>query len=303
MRLAFYGNFNHQNETLDFSNTNIRADRFQQYKLEYTLNVNTSSITIGGSFLAGNHHASFIVNNGSLFTDTNGIRLDANYDISVFVTDTSSFDPFARNGNGLALDLSADFTMKDYKVNIYLQNAGFIMWNSKSINLVTDTNFSFSSVEVTDIMSFNDSLLNDYNIIDDLKTQNKSIKTYIPADFGFSVIRPISLEYFENISAGFNAKWQPYSDNSPLNFAKLAQGIRESNYAPLYWASAASKLKYFNALTTLSHGGYSNDFNLGLALSKGKKNKLVIGTQHLEDILSGDKGKSVSIYFNLLFQF
>ena len=28
MKLGFYGNFNYQNETLDFSNTNIRIDRF-----------------------------------------------------------------------------------------------------------------------------------------------------------------------------------------------------------------------------------------------------------------------------------
>ena len=63
-----------------------------------------------------------------------------------------------------------------------------------------------------------------------------------------------------------------------------------------------SKLKYFNTLPTLSYGGYSNDFNLGLAFSKGEKNKLTIGTQHLEDVFAGDKAKSVSIYFNLLFQ-
>jgi hypothetical protein len=116
-------------------------------------------------------------------------------------------------------------------------------------------------------------------------------------------MRPSSLEYFETISAGFNAKWQPYYDNSPLSFAKLGQGIRESNYAPLYWVSAISKLKYFNALPTLSYGGYSNDFNLGLALSKGEKNKLTIGTQHLEDVFAGDKAKSVSVYFNIKLQF
>ena len=116
-------------------------------------------------------------------------------------------------------------------------------------------------------------------------------------------MRPSLLEYFENFSAGFNAKWQPYYDNSPLSLAKLGQGIKESNYAPLYWLSAVNKLKYFNTLLTLSYGGYSNDFNLGLALSKGEKNKLTIGTQHLEDVFAGDKAKSVSIYFNLLFKF
>jgi hypothetical protein len=303
MKLGFYGNFNYQNETLDFSNTNIRIDRFQQYKLDYTIQSNNTNITIGASFLAGNHHASFIVNDGSLFTDTNGIRLDVAYDMHAFVTDTSSLDPFARNGNGIALDLAADFIIRNHKINLYLQDGGFIMWNTKSITLATDSNFSFSGVKIDDIMSFNDSLLEDYNSIDEIKTSNKSIKTYIPANFGFSVMRPSTSEYFETISVGLNVKWQPYYDNSPLSFSKIGQGIKESNYAPLYWVSAVSELKYFDALPTLSYGGYSNDFNIGLALSKGKRNKFTVGTQHLEGVFSGDKSKEVSVYFNFLLQF
>ena len=303
MKLGFYGNFNYQNETLDFSNTNIRIDRFQQYKIDYTFNYNTTRITIEASFLAGNYHASFIVNNGTLFTDTNGITLDVAYDIHAFVTDTSSLDPFARNGNGLALDLSTDFIIRNHKINLYLQDAGFIMWNRKSTAHITDSNFSFSGVVITDIMTFNDSLLDEHNSVDELKTENKSVKTYIPANFGFSAMRPSSSEYFETISAGVNVKWQPYYDNSPLSFSKIGQGIRESNYAPLYWASAVSKLKYFDALPTLSYGGYSNDFNIGLALSKGKRNRFTIGTQHLEDLLSAEKAKSMSVYFNFFLQF
>ena len=303
MKLGFYGNFNYQNEILDFSNTNIRIDRFQQYKIDYTFDYKKTRITVGGSFLAGNHHSSFIVNNGSLFTDNNGIRLDVNYDIHAFVTDTSSLDPFARNGNGLALDLSTEFILKNYKINIYLQDAGFIMWNRKSTILITDSSFSFSGVAITDIMSFNDSLLDEYNSVEELKTENKSVKTYIPANLGFSATRQSISEYFETISIGVNAKWQPYYDNSPLTFAKIGQGIRESNYAPLYWVSAVSQLKYFDALPTFCYGGYSNDLNIGLALSKGKKNRLTIGTQHLEDLFSGDKAKSMSVYFNFLLQF
>ena len=303
MKLGFYGNFNYQNETLDFSNTNIRIDRFQQYKIDYTFNYNSTRIIVGASFLAGNHHASFIVNNGSLFTDTNGIKLDVDYDMHAFVTDTSSLDPFARNGNGIALDLAADFIIRNHKINLYLQDAGFIMWNTNSITLATDSNFSFSGVKIDDIMSFNDSLLDEHNSVNELKTENKSVKTYIPANFGFSAIRPSTSEYFETISVGLIVKWQPYYDNSPLSFSKIGQGIRESNYAPLYWASAVSKLKYFDALPTLSYGGYSNDFNIGLALSKGKRNRFTIGTQHLEDLLAGDKAKSMSVYFNIKLQF
>ena len=51
-------------------------------------------------------------------------------------------------------------------------------------------------------------------------------------------------------SAGFNAKWQPYSDNSPLSLGKIGQGIRESNYAPLYWVSAISKLGLLKSISS-----------------------------------------------------
>jgi hypothetical protein len=152
-------------------------------------------------------------------------------------------------------------------------------------------------------MSFNDSLLDEYNSIDELRTENKSVKTYIPAKFGFSAMRLSTSEYFETISVGINLKWQPYYDNSPLSFSKIGQGISESNYAPLYWASAVSKLKYFDAQPTLSYGGYSNDFDIGLALSKGKTNRFTVGTQHLEDLLAREKAKSMSVYFNFLIQF
>lgn len=303
MRLVFYGNFNYQNETLNFSNTNIRIDRFQQYKIDYTLNYNSTRIIVGASFLAGNHHSTFIVNNGSLFTDNDGIRLDLDYDLQAFITDTSSLDPFVRNGNGLALDISTEFMLENHKIKIYLQDAGFIMWNSKSTILITDSNFSFTGLAISDVMSFNDSLINEYNSVDELKTENKSVKTYIPANFGFSAMRPSTSEYFETISVGVNVKWQPYYDNSTLSFHKIKQGLRESNYAPLYWVSAESKLKYFTALPTLHYGGYNNNFNFGLALSKGKRNRFTIGTQHLDELLTGDKAKSISVYLNILLQF
>ena len=35
IKLVLKGNYDYQNETLNFSNSNIRADRYQQYKLTY----------------------------------------------------------------------------------------------------------------------------------------------------------------------------------------------------------------------------------------------------------------------------
>ena len=99
-------------------------------------------------------------------------------------------------------------------------------------------------------------------------------------------------------------RWQPYLDNTPLSFKKIGQGFKESNFIPLYYIQSVYTAKYCDVIPTLSHGGYSSNTNLGLALSKGKKNNFMIGTHHLEDILKKrSKAKAVSVYFNIKLQF
>ena len=39
LKLILYGNFNYQGDTLDFSNTSIRINRYQQYKFGYNFNI------------------------------------------------------------------------------------------------------------------------------------------------------------------------------------------------------------------------------------------------------------------------
>ena len=300
LRFGLEGNYNYQNQTLDFSNTNIRIDRFQQYKLFYTKNFKYLNMSTALSYLNGNHHLSYIIDKGSIFTSSYGTALDINYDMQVFVTDTADFSVFTSNGNGLAIDFNTNFTLQDYDITLYITDLGFIMWDTKSITLATDSNFNFQGIEIEDVLSFNDSVLEANNIQDDiLQTKNSSFKSYIPAHFGISVMHPITYKNIKSVSGGINVKWQPYHDNKPLSLAKIGQGISESNYAPLYWISARSTLTYFDLLSTLSYGGYSADTNIGLAISKGEKYKFILGTQHLEDLLNGDKAQAVSVYFNI----
>ena len=98
-------------------------------------------------------------------------------------------------------------------------------------------------------------------------------------------------------------KWQPYLDNTPLSFAKIGQGFKESNFATLYYIQSVFNSKYCDVIPTLSHGGYSADTNLGLALSRGKKHNFTVGTHHLEDVVNKKKAKAVSVYFNIKLQF
>jgi hypothetical protein len=304
LRIGFEGNYNYQDDTLFFNNTNIRADRFQQYKLSYGTAINKVSIQGAISYLAGNHHLCYILEKGSWYTSPFGTSLAIEYDMNAFVTDTSNFSAFANNGNGLAIDFSTNFSIKEYDIHLSITDLGFIMWNPSSINLATDSNFNFQGIEVEDIFSFNDSVLEANNIKDDvLRTNNTSFKSYIPATVHVAVSGKTEHKYFKTYTAGIVAKWQPYMDNEPLSSAKIEQGFQQSNFSPMYYLQSAVKTQHMNLIPNLSYGGYSHDFNVGLAVSKGEKHKFILGTQHLEDLLNGDKATAVSVYLKIKLNF
>jgi len=306
LRIGFEGNYNYQEEILNFDNTSIRADRFQQYKFSYGTEIKGNKIYSSISYLKGNHHLSYIIETGSLYTAPFGTYLNIAYEMNAFITDTSksNLTPFANNGNGIALGFSADFSIKDYDVHLSMSDLGFIMWNPSSITLATDSSFNFQGIEVEDIFNFNDSLLEANNIKDDvLKTNTTSFKSYIPATLNVSISGKTKHPIFKTYIAGIVARWQPYQDNMALSIEKIEQGFKQSNYMPLYYIKSEVHAKYFTLLPSISYGGYTEDTNVGLALSKGKKNRFVLGTQHLEDLINGDNATAVSIYLNMIIQF
>jgi len=304
LRIGLEGNFHHQDKTLNFSETNIRADRFQQYTFTYGISTKQVKANTSISYLSGNHHLSYIIEKGSVYTAPFGSSLNINYDMNAFITDTSSLSPFKHNGNGLAIGLSTEFKFQEYTIHFSFSDLGFIMWDPNSITLSNDSSFSFSGIEVEDIFTFNDSLLGVSNINNDVfKTRNESFKSYIPATFHFKFSGYKNYKKLEKYTLGIQGKWQPYLDNTPLSFKKIAQGLKESNFIPLYYIQSNYKGKYFDITPTLSHGGYSSNTNLGLELSKGEKNNFTIGTHHLNNVFISKNAKSLSIYINIKLQF
>ncbi len=304
LRLAFEGNFHHQDKTLDFGGTTIRIDRFQQYTFNYERTNKYVNVSTSVSYLLGNHHLSYIIEKGSLYTSPYGTLLDIDYDMSAFVTDTSSISPIGHNGNGIALGLSAEFQFKKHTISFSFSDLGFIMWDPSSIILTSDSNFRFSPIEIEDIFILNDSLLEINNENDNILNSNKAaFKSYIPANFHFKVSGSGDYKYLKNYILGIKGKWQPFLDNTPLSSKKLGQGFKESNFKTLYYIQSTYSTTYCDIITNLSDGGYSSDTNLGLALSKGKKYNLTIGTHHLEDILNSKNVKAFSLYFNIKLKF
>ena len=304
LRLAFEGNFYYQDKTLDFGGTNIRADRFQQYTLSYATSFKQVKVSTSISYLSGNHHLSYIIEKGSLYTAPFGTSLDIAYDINAFVSDTASLNPFENNGNGLSFGLSTEFQFKEHTIHLSFSDLGFIMWDPTSITLAADSNFAFSGIEIDDFYSFNDSLIDVNNSTEDFPSSQKGkFKSYIPATFHFKVSGNSDYKYLKNYTFGIQGKWQPYLDNTPLSIEKIGQGFKESNFKTLYYMHSVFSTKYCDVIPTLSYGGYSSDTNFGFALSKGKKHNFTIGTHHFEDVLKSSSAKAVSVYFNIKFQF
>ena len=300
IKILLNGNFNYQNESLNFSNSTLRADRYQQFKLTYGKKKEKSSFSTSVSYIKGNHHISYNISRGNLYTGSYGQYIDLEYDLNTFITDTSNFDYFAHNGNGLAFDIYSRINLKKYELEISLKDLGFIMWNSNSVILANDSNFNFQGIEIENIYDFNDSIINESNLIDNIKkSNNSSFKSYIPATFKISISGKTDKSYLNSFNLGMILKWQPYMDNTKLSFQKIQQGLEESNYKPLFFANTVIDNITYKVLPSISYGGYSENTNVGLAFSTGERISLLVGTYHIESIFKHHNTTELSFYVNL----
>ena len=300
LKLVLNGNFEYQNQTLNFHQTHIKAERYQKYNLQYELNLNQKSFLFGLSYLKGNHNINLNINEGSLYTAEYGEYIDVNYNINGFITDTSNISLFNNNGNGLAIDFALQFDYKDYKVNLYLEDWGFIQWNRNSIHIAADSTFTYNGLEIDNIYNFNDSILN--NSISDqdyIQNQKKPYRSNIATNIGFSVKENSTNKTFNYFIFGLNSKWQPYTYKRVNSFKIITDGFKQSNYKTLLYLASEINNKHFKLLPQISYGGYSENFNFELAVKIENKISLILGTKHLEDLLNNDNNKSFSLFINI----
>ncbi|MEE2931280.1 MAG: DUF5723 family protein [Bacteroidota bacterium] len=300
--LILKGNYYYEDDTLKFDNTSLKANRFQQIKFGYSRDIKSISIGTAISFLHGNHHYSYMLQKGHLYTGASGSLLDLNYDMQAFATDTSNLSFFLNNGYGFAFDINVKFKHDNWLVNIYLTDLGFIKWKKSSIIYSTDSNFVFNGIEVEDFINFNDSIIeNEVETFKNnlTKTENRQFKSYIPANFGISFYSKITNHIVKDITTGFNFRWQPYMDNLILSGEKITQGIKESNYFPYFYFTTTCDAKYIDIISQIAYGGFTENINLGLAMKIFKKNPIIIGTNHLETVFNYENNESVNIYLQM----
>ena len=301
LKLILNGNYEYQEELLSFNSSNLRVTRFQQYKIGYNLRFKKNQISLAISYLQGNHNINIVVNEGSLFTYTNGESLDLNYNINSFITDTSSYNFLNSNGNGLAIDFSSTINFNRSKINFYVDNLGYIKWNRKSINNSIDSTFNFNGITINNFNNLYDSIL-DYNdsYSINITDQNIKYKTYITADIGINFQQKVTLYNIKKIMFGINSKWQPLLDNKKLSFKKIRQGIIESNYKPKIYISTEIPYKNFSLLCNLNNGGYTKKTNLDLGIEINRKFTYIIGSKSINQILKTNAKQYFSLYLSII---
>ena len=303
LKLILYGNFNYQGDTLDFSNTSIRINRYQQYKFGYNFNIikDNTNYNIGTalSYLSGNHYMQLNIDEGNLYTHEMGTSLDINYDIKTMMTDTSNFSPFTNNGNGVSLDFSLHINKEDNIIGVHMRDLGFIKWKKNSIINNTDSSFSFSGIEIEDfnnVTTFNDSILDIT-----LSKKNNYFRSFIPAKITFSYNKILDHNILKNIWIATHTIWQPLYVEGGINTDLIYRGLKESVYDNSLEVISNLNIELINVNLGFRKSGITEKTNLILEISDNKE-ILKIGTFHLNEFFNKDRNSS-SLYFSLTARF
>lgn len=303
LKLILYGNFNYQGDTLDFSNTSIRINRYQQYKFGYNFNIikDKTNYNIGAalSYLSGNHYTQLNIDEGNLYTHEMGTSLDINYDIKTMMTDTSNFSPFTNNGNGVSLDFSLHINKEDNIIGVHMRDLGFIKWKKNSIINNTDSSFSFSGIEIEDfnnVTTFNDSILDIT-----LSKQNNYFRSFIPSKITFSYNKILDHNILKNIWIATHSQWQPFYVEGGINTDLIYRGFKESVYDNSLEVISNLNIELINVSLGFRKSGITEKTNLILEISDNKE-IIKIGTFHLNEFFNKDKNSS-SLYFSLTARF
>jgi len=275
-KFTFDGNKQFAGKAAEISNTNYNAFTYQQVNFGIvSKKVKNKKLAREGfvvSLIKAQSHEAITVPRGTIFTEELGkeLILDVNYEYNS--SDTANTGIMAFNGYGVSTDLFTEFFLKNGdKIHLAVNDLGFIVFNSNSMDQTADSVYHFEGVEVDNIFDLNDSLLAEISqdsIIGDI-TEHKNEGYSIALPTGFNI----------NYSKYFNQKW------------KLDVGVYYkilANYFPLIYTNT---YYYFNESFALkghvSYGGYGK-LNTGIAIAKSfnKSVNIHVGTNNVEAFIA-----------------
>lgn len=290
--VGFFGNAMYENQTAHLANFQLDFISYQQFGIGLEKSVlikeNKHQVGIMANYLNGRNAQRALISKANLFTATDGEFLDLEIAGKYNRTDTlknKQIIPDHSKGQGFSVDLYYQLiTNENHKLQISIQDFGYLYWKNSAIAYNYDTLFRFDGINISNLITLNDSLikLSSDSLIDlGKRSSNQSFKTVLPAWF--------QVNYNHNLVPGKFA----------LNFT----GRYRFNDVYLPFIALGGTYYYHqNTSATLSigYGGYGN-FSYGIMLQQRiwRYFTVGIGSNQLEGLVLPKKANGQSLLFSI----
>ncbi len=209
--LAFFGNAHFEDRTADLGGSAHTQITWQSAGFGVQDAVTRSYIRL--DLLRGRSLNSSDIKDAALYTAPDGRLLELSTDASYWRTDTAGKDPEHTNGIGASisgrLNLQRNFIGLPAEFSIVIEDAGFIQWNSNSIQVRRRETLEYDGLEVDNIFDLNNILLGEEQLLDTfgLSYEKRSFTTLLPVRIALEL--DLSLDEFWKAGLMIDQRYMP----------------------------------------------------------------------------------------------
>ena len=200
-RLIFDGNKQFAGQTTDISQTNYNYYKYQRLNFGFVKHKKydgkPAKEGVILSLIKGEEHQA-ANGSGSMTTEQYGRQIDLDLMYTYNSSDTANKGLKAFNGLGISTDIFSEFYFKNGdKFYLAIEDLGFVHWNKNSLEIMTDSSYSYKGVVIDDIFNINDSLIDKLSkdsILDIISTNREK------ADYATALPSAVHLRYTKQLS-------------------------------------------------------------------------------------------------------
>ncbi len=284
LQLAFNGNKQFENQTINLGNNNVYAFQYQKVGIGYQFKAKNWYNEFSVNIINASQLQIYEMKNTSLFTAKDGEYLDANVDLKV-----RQLNPYTRN-MGFSFSWQSTKQFKNSTLNFGIADLGFISYNSvRQYNI--NNNYHFTGLAINDIFNLSSSSLggSDFQNIDSVFDVKQTLKSEI-----IRTPTPIWVDYKHN----FNK----------FSIKAGTQYVLFMPYKSLSYAFVGYKVKsWFEPQLGIAYGGlagFDTYFNLNTDLRAINKHlKLQLQMSAIEGIIAPKQYAGVGITGNMVWTY
>ena len=291
--VTFYGNYDLQGETADFSDSKFSLTSVMEYKVGmlkiFDDDYNTFKIGATGGLVQGLSGVDIKVPIGTMFTAEDGRYLDFDYDFSIYTSGENKPSLTSFSGAGFSFDAfgQAYFQGPEIILNAMINDIGTVFWNNNPLKISGDSTQRFEGIEINNL--FNSTTETTLGSSDSLL----EILGVVEEDNAFSQALPARL----NASAT-----KTFSDKT-FYLTLGTQYIFNTPYKPLFFIQSGKTFTPLQlTVSANAHVGGYGGYNVGLDFVKsfGNTLQLKVGSNSLLGVLSPSTFTGAAAYGSVI---